>query len=103
MLPGLTTVYENGLCGGSSGILEGQGFSCVARALAHPFVVPALPVAGEESGNREWPIAAGLKLRPSGAGLMVEEDLCNCSSALELGIELRRSFAWLRMTSPSVA
>jgi hypothetical protein len=70
MILGLTTVHENGWCGGSRGILEGRGFSPAVRAHTHHFVVPPLPLAGEGSGERELPVTAGLKPRPSGTIFM---------------------------------
>ena len=72
---GLTTAHENGLCGGSRGILEGRDFSPAAKALIQHFVVPPLPLAGEGSGERELPATAGLKPRPSAAIFMEAKDL----------------------------
>ena len=75
MILGLTTVHENGFCGGSRGILEGRGFRPAVRALTHHFVVPPLPLAGEGSGERESPVTAGLEPRPSAAIFMAAKDL----------------------------
>jgi len=75
MILGIATVHENGSCGASRGIPEGRGFSPAVRALTHHFVVPPLPLAGEGSGDRELPLTAGLKPRPSVAILVAAKDL----------------------------
>ncbi|SPE33330.1 hypothetical protein SBA2_770013 [Acidobacteriia bacterium SbA2] len=41
--------------------MEGRGFSPAVRTLAHHFVVPPLPQAGEGWGERELQVTAGLK------------------------------------------
>ena len=44
--------------------VQGRGFSPAVRALTHHFVVP-LSRSREGSGERELPVTAGLKPRPS--------------------------------------
>ena len=55
---GFTTVHENGLCGGSRGILEGRGFSPAATALAHQFVGMTGSSGERFSGELPWAFGA---------------------------------------------
>ena len=80
MIPGLTTVHENGLCGGSRRILEGRGFSSAVRALTHHFVVPPLPLAGEGSGGEGVASHGGAEAPPFHCHFHGRRKRAGCSS-----------------------
>jgi hypothetical protein len=89
MILRLTAANENGFCGVGRGFLEGRGFSPAVRALTHHFVVPPLPRAGEGRAERELPVTAGLKPRPSAAIFMAERNLALRGADRGRGIRAR--------------